>query len=382
LPRPVQAELPVWFTTAGDPESYEIAGRLGVNILTHLLGQTLAQLAEKIAIYRESWHAHGHRGRGKVSLMLHTFVGDDDADVKETVRAPMKTYLGSSVSLIKGFADAFPTFKRKSNGDAPTLDFESLSDDEMDALLDYSFERYYETSALFGTEAACAAIVDDLKAVGVDDIACLIDFGVETEQVLAHLKHLSRVRSRTGVAQPPQMDSSIPTLVRQHGVTHLQCTPAIAQALVDSAMGREALGSIRTLCVSGAAMYPLLASRLQQFVAGDVHAMYGPVETTAWTAAHTLNGEGPRIPIGVPMANNEMYVLDAFQQPVPPGTAGELFIGGGQVGRGYWRQPNLTAERFVPNPFHHDRSSRLYRTGDVVRWRIDGKLELVGRRPD
>lgn len=379
LPRPVQAELPIWFTTAGNPDSYELAGQLGVNVLTHLLGQTVEELADKITIYRKSWRTHGHPGEGKVALMLHTFVGDSDEDVKEIVRAPMKAYLGASISLIKGFAETFPTFKQKPNGASPALDFQSLDDDEMDALLDYSFERYYATSGLFGTEASCANTVDRLKGIGVDDIACLIDFGVETETVLTHLKHLSRVRTLTAREQKPRGDVSVPGLIARHEVTHLQCTPSLAQTLVESPLGRDALRTLRSLCVGGEALSPVLAAELQRVVAGDVHNMYGPTETTVWSAMHTLNGEGPRIPLGVPLANNELYVLDAFQQPVPPGTAGELFIGGAQVGRGYWRRPDLTAERFVPNPFGSDRRGRLYRTGDLVRWRADGKLEFLGR---
>lgn len=379
LPRPVQPELPVWFTTAGNPESYERAGQLGVNVLTHLLGQSVEELADKITVYRRSWRAHGHAGEGKVSLMLHTFVGDSDADVKELVRAPMKAYLGSSISLIKGFAEAFPTFRQKPNGSSPALDFQSLDDEEMEALLDYSFERYYATSGLFGTEATCARTVDRLKGVGVDDIACLIDFGVETDTVLRHLKHLSRVRALTGRQQKPRGDVSLSALIAKHRVTHMQCTPSLAQLLVESEPERDALRTLRALCVGGEVLAPSLAAELQRVVAGDVHNMYGPTETTVWSAMHTLNGEGPRIPLGVPLANNELYVLDAFQQPVPPGTAGELFIGGAQVGRGYWRRPDLTAERFVPNPFGADRRGRLYRTGDLVRWRSDGKLEFIGR---
>jgi natural product biosynthesis luciferase-like monooxygenase protein len=380
MPRPVQPELQVWYTTAGSPESYELAGRLGVNVLTHLLGQTIEDLAAKIDLYRKTWRASGHPGEGKVSLMLHTFVGDSDSDVKEIVRGPMKAYLRSSVSLInKGAAEAFPTFKRKSNSPAPTLDFGSLSADEMDALLEYSFERYYETSGLFGTVETCARTVDRLKGVGVDDIACLIDFGVETERVLKHLKQLSRVRALTGRVQKARGDTSLPALVERHQVTHLQCTPTMAAVLCDSTQGREALGRLRTLCVGGEALAAPLAADLQRLVPGDVHNMYGPTETTIWSTMHTLNGETASIPLGRPLPNNELYVLDAFAQPVPPGTAGELFIGGQQVVRGYWRRPELTAERFVPNPFRDDATGRLYRTGDIVRWRADGKLEFLGR---
>lgn len=379
LPRPMQAELPVWYTTAGNPESYELAGKLGVNVLTHLLGQTVDELADKITLYRKAWKAAGHKGEGQISLMLHTFVGDSDDEVKELVRAPMKAYLGTSISLIKGYAAAFPTFKKGPDGKAPELDFKSLSAEEMDALLEYSFERYYETSGLFGTVETCAKIVDRLKGIGVDDVACLIDFGVETEKVLRHLKHLNRLRALTSRPRSAFADYSVAALIARHKVTHLQCTPSMAGMLVANDRSRDALRALRVMCVGGEAFPPSLATELQRIVPGDVHNMYGPTETTIWSSMYTLQPKDERVPLGTPLANNELYVLDAFRQPVPPGVAGELYIGGAQVVRGYWRRPELTADRFVPHPFRRDPAARLYRTGDLVRWREDGTLEFLGR---
>jgi len=379
LPRPVQPELPIWYTTAGNVDSYELAGKLGVNVLTHLLGQTVEELADKITVYRKAWKAAGHKGQGQIALMLHTFVGDSDAEVKELVRAPMKAYLGTSISLIKGFASAFPTFKPGPDGKMPELDFKSLSADEMDALLEYSFERYYETSGLFGTVETCAAIVDRLKGIGVDDIACLIDFGVDTELVLRHLKLLNRLRALTSKARPAFADHSLAAQIARHKVTHLQCTPSMAGMLVAGDRSRDALRALQTMCIGGEAFPPTLAAELTRLVPGDLFNMYGPTETTIWSAMHRVDKPEASIPLGRPIANNQLYVLDAFRQPVPPGVAGELYIGGKGVVRGYWRRPELTAERFVPDPFSSDPTARLYRTGDLVRWREDGTLEFLGR---
>lgn len=379
LPRPVQQDLPVWYTTAGNPESYELAGTLGVNVLTHLLGQTVDELADKITLYRKAWKRAGHAGEGQVSLMLHTFVGDSDADVKAIVRGPMKAYLGTSISLIKGFASAFPTFKKDKDGNSPDLDFKSLSAEEMDALLEYSFERYYETSGLFGTVETCAAIVDRLKGIGVDDIACLIDFGIETDLVLRHLRHLNRLRNATSRPVAEVSDQSMPSLVTRHRVTHLQCTPSMAGMFVADARSRDALRQLQVMCVGGEAFPPALADELQRIVPGDVHNMYGPTETTIWSAMHTLQGSSAQVPLGTPLARNQLLVLDALRQPVPVGVAGELYIGGDQVVRGYWRRPELTTERFVPNHLHPAPGARLYRTGDLVRWTPAGQLEFLGR---
>jgi len=111
----------------------------------------------------------------------------------------------------------------------------------------------------------------------------------------------------------------------------------------------------------------------------ELHNLYGPteaaVDVTYW--ACQPSDERKIVPIGRPVANTQVYVLDGNMQPVPVGVPGELFIGGVQVGRGYWRRPELTNERFIPDPF--GASGRLYRTGDVVRWLPDGVLEYLGR---
>jgi hypothetical protein len=107
--------------------------------------------------------------------------------------------------------------------------------------------------------------------------------------------------------------------------------------------------------------------------------MYGPTETTIWSSTQPVDGSGDAIPIGRPIANTELYVLDARRQPTPIGVAGELYIGGAGVARGYLNRPELTAERFVPDPFRNEPGARLYRTGDLARWRADSVMEFLGR---
>ena len=261
LPRPVQPELPFWITTAGNPATFEQAGRAGANLLTHLLGQTLEELRDKIRLYRESRQAAGHPGRGVVSLMLHTFVGPDDAAVREAVRGPLIEYLRSSVSLIQQYAWSFPAFKRP--GQATTeVDIAGLAPAELDALLEHAFERYYQTSGLFGTPDACVATVDRLKEIDVDDVACLIDFGVDEEAVLRHLPHLDELRQRTSRARDTS-DTSVPTLIARHGVTHLQCTPSMAGMVLQLDGAREALGQLERLMIGGEALPESLATELR-----------------------------------------------------------------------------------------------------------------------
>jgi natural product biosynthesis luciferase-like monooxygenase protein len=382
LPRPIQPELPVWITAAGNPETFQIAGAKGFNILTHLLGQTFEELAAKIAIYRQAWTEHGHRGQGTITLMIHTFVGDSNDAVKEIVRQPMRHYLGSSLDLIKQAAWSFPTFKQKTTSDRGQFSVTHLSAQDLDEVLDFSFERYFETSGLFGTVETCLQMADRIKGIDVNEIACLIDYGVDPQTVLNQLPllHQVMVRANQQPADPAQSeDNSVAALIQQHQVTHLQCTPSMASLLVADPTTRAAMGRIRTMMVGGEAFTEALASQLQQTIAGQIHNMYGPTETTIWSATHTLADVAGVVPLGRPIANTELYILDQHQQPVPVGMAGELLIGGQGVTRGYLNRPDLTQDRFVPHPFSRDPTARLYRTGDLVRYRIDGNLEFLGR---
>ncbi len=386
LPRPVQKELPVWVTAAGNPETFLEAGRIGANVLTHLLGQKVEEVGEKIALYRKARAEAGHPGRGTVTLMLHTFVGPIGDEVRETVRRPMKEYLRSSVSLIKEASWTFPTFKQRAAASGRTLaeEIESggLSDADLDALLDHAFERYYETSGLLGTPDTCRAMIDQLKGIDVDEVACLLDFGVPSEKVLAQLPHLLALKDATSapaIEPKPGADLPIPAQIRRHGVSHLQCTPSQAKMLVADPDARESLRALRALLLGGEALPAELLAELGEAPGRAIHNMYGPTETTVWSTTARVDGLRELPPIGRPLANTRVYVLDHHLRPVPPGVAGELFIAGEGVSAGYLNRPELTAERFPPEPFGARSLSRMYRTGDRVRQRGDGTLEFLGR---
>jgi natural product biosynthesis luciferase-like monooxygenase protein len=383
FPRPVQPELPFWITSAGSPETFRLAGEMGANVLTHLLGQSVTEVGEKLKVYRQAWRQAGHSGDGHVTLMLHAFVADEDAFVHAQVHQPLKNYLRSAASLIKPFASTFPPFQKTRGKAAATadLDFSTLSEEDLEALAEYAFARYYETSGLFGTPTGCLSMVDELKRIGVNEIACLIDFGVPTETVLAHLPHLNRLRELATSPQstPPREQGSIAALIRRHGVTHLQCTPSLAGTLTIDEETREALRSLHQLLVGGEMLTTPLAVDLRSLVSGDVINMYGPTETTIWSSTHVVGRSEGRVPIGTPIAHTEFYVLDHALQSTAVGVPGELYIGGHGVARGYLHRPELTAERFVRHPFRAGDTGRLYRTGDLVRCREDGAIEFLGR---
>ncbi|HTJ30691.1 MAG TPA: amino acid adenylation domain-containing protein, partial [Acidobacteriaceae bacterium] len=156
--------------------------------------------------------------------------------------------------------------------------------------------------------------------------------------------------------------------------TLLQATPALWQMLIGS--GWEGDPQMTILC-GGEALTAQLANELLPRCKA-LWNMYGPTETTIWSSAlHVQSAEGVNMPIGGPIANTTFYVLDSMREPVPIGVAGELFIGGKGVARGYFKRPELTAERFISSPFKD--GERLYRTGDLVRQRRDGTLEFLGR---
>ncbi|MEW5928133.1 MAG: amino acid adenylation domain-containing protein [Gemmatimonadota bacterium] len=173
--------------------------------------------------------------------------------------------------------------------------------------------------------------------------------------------------------------ASVAELVRAHGVTHVQCTPSHAALLAADPDTLRALAGVRCMLLGGEALPGALAGQLREATAARLLNMYGPTETTVWSAAHEIVDPGLTVPIGRPIAGTQVYVLDAWMQPVPPGVAGELLIGGAGVARGYLGRPELTATQFFPDPFSGAAGARLYRTGDLARWRADGVLEFLGR---
>ncbi|KWI71348.1 non-ribosomal peptide synthetase [Burkholderia stagnalis] len=165
--------------------------------------------------------------------------------------------------------------------------------------------------------------------------------------------------------------------MRQYHVTTAHFVPAMLQAFL--AQSQEALPALRRVFASGEA---LPASVQRQFRRRHpqvaLYNLYGPTEAAVDVSHWTCADDGDSVPIGYPVANTQLYVLDAALQPVPVGSAAEIYIAGVQLARGYLRRPDLTAEKFVPNPYG-DPGSRMYRTGDVGRYRPDGSIEYLGR---
>ena len=163
-------------------------------------------------------------------------------------------------------------------------------------------------------------------------------------------------------------------LAASSNATVMQATPATWRLLLEAGWTP---GPMKMLC-GGEALPRDLAARLTQNGA-TLWNLYGPTETTIWSTAQEVTVAGGVESIGRPIANTQIHILDPRLKPVAAGFAGELFIGGSGVARGYWNRPELTAERFVPDPFSRVPGARMYRTGDGARYLPDGSLEYLGR---
>ncbi|MFP2911799.1 amino acid adenylation domain-containing protein, partial [Pyxidicoccus sp. 3LFB2] len=163
----------------------------------------------------------------------------------------------------------------------------------------------------------------------------------------------------------------------------VKLTPSHLRLLAEQLSPAERAGRTRAFVVGGEALTSQAVDAWLRHAPGTrVINEYGPTETVVGCCVYTADGETPlgsTVPIGRPIANTRLYVLDAHLRPVPAGAPGELFIGGVGVARGYWRRPALTAERFVPDPFSSEPGARMYRTGDRVRLRPSDELEYLGR---
>ncbi|MBN8472056.1 amino acid adenylation domain-containing protein [Corallococcus exiguus] len=205
-----------------------------------------------------------------------------------------------------------------------------------------------------------------------------ISFDASTLELWGPLLHGGRL-----VVFPPHPPSDVRELesvLMKHGVTTLHLTAGLFTQVVDNHLG--ALRGVRQLLTGGDVVSAPHVKRVLEELRIPVTACYGPTETTLFASCHRMTDvahAGASVPIGRPIGNTRVYVLDAAVQPVPSGVTGELFIGGDGVARGYVEQPALTAERFIPDPFSTAPGARMYRTGDLARWRGDGVLEFLGR---
>lgn len=176
LPRPWQHELDIWIATNGSPDTYRRAAQIGANILTGITGGDLADLEEKIALYRKTLSQNGFLPESrKVAVMLHTCLGSSDEEVKTKVEKPMKEYLKTFMKQQKNIL----------------TDYASMSTSDFDVIVNHAFESYFQESALFGSYDKCKKLIETLIDIGVDEVACLVDFGVDDETIMNSIRILT-----------------------------------------------------------------------------------------------------------------------------------------------------------------------------------------------
>src|SRR5215203_119010 len=206
-----------------------------------------------------------------------------------------------------------------------------------------------------------------------------VSFDASTLEIWGSLLNGARL-----VIMPPQTPSlaELGAALRDYKVTTLWLTAGLFHLMMDERL--EDLGGVRQLLAGGDV---LSAAHVERYLAATDNGVlingYGPTENTTFSCTHRMKAgwelRGSSVPIGRPITNTQVYVLDQRLEPVAIGVAGELYLGGAGLAREYLRRPELTAEKFVPHPYSAEAGARLYRTGDQVRWLADGTLEFVGR---
>lgn len=354
FPRPVQTELPVWITSAGNTQTFVMAGVAGANILTHFLGQDIDTLKNNILAYRQALIENGFESsKGKVTLMVHTYVGESEEQIDKVVKEPFIQYLKTSSGLSKVLFE-----KAGITDDAITPEIREL-------VFQNAYKRYRNENSLIGTQESCEMMSRRLSAIGVDEIANLVDFGIDHDEVLKGVQRLAALASVFNG-----------TTRRSGRTTMIQTTPSLLKGAIDDPGSTHFFRNLTRMFVGGDQLPYALADRVLEVAGSHIYNMYGPTEATVWATAWKVE-KGKKISIGRPLSNIYLYILDDELKPVPPRLPGTIYIGGACLARGYLNQPELTAERFLNDPFRPGK--RIYNTGDLGKWTGDGNVEFLGR---
>ena len=343
-PRPVQPELPCWLTAAGSPHTFALAGQLGAGVLTNLMAQSLEDLAEKIQIYRRAWRDAGHDvggwagPDGHVTLMLHAFLADQTAAAYATARPPLLRYFRSSMDIARGFAVAQGLAVRP----------EDLSEQDVTTLLEHGLERYLRSGGLFGTPDDCAAVLEKVRDLGVDEVAALVDYGTSLEETLHSIRLLGELAGREAKR------------ARSAAAAAATGTTARARELARAVVARAAAG------VSGTAdALAWLAEAAPDALAGRT-VLVTDVDPPAAVlrllrrVADRVFVPAPELPDGSLAARWAQWYGEQLAVAPDPDAA-VLAAGGDRLGAGVVGELALAGAR----------------TGQRARWRTDGRLDLL-----
>jgi natural product biosynthesis luciferase-like monooxygenase protein/amino acid adenylation domain-containing protein len=184
-PRPQQNSLPCWLTVVNNPDSYRKAGELGMHILTNMMGQSLADLENNIQIYKAGLASHGHDPKkARITVLIHAYLNEDPSIAIEDARQPMCDYLLSSINL----------FQKMAEGLGPVQDINRASQADKEFIVNKAYEKYVATSALIGSPKSVEPIVNHMLKIGVSELACFIDFGVDATKVINSLPQIKQLK--------------------------------------------------------------------------------------------------------------------------------------------------------------------------------------------
>ena len=267
--------------------------------------------------------------------------------------------------------------------DSPAIELESPEDPGVEAdpaNLAYVLYTSGSTGRPKGVQVPHGALANFLLSMrerpgldGDDVLVAVTPISFDIAGLELYLPLLAGARVALASREDAQDGARLQRLLADSGATVMQATPATWRLLVEA--GWKGDRRLKVLC-GGEALPESLAGQLLER-AGEVWNLYGPTETTVWSTVQPV-APGLAVTLGRPIANTQVYLLSRDGHPAPLGVPGELLIGGDGLARGYLGRPDLTAERFVPDPFRGG-GSRLYRTGDLARFRPDGSLEFLGR---
>jgi len=239
---------------------------------------------------------------------------------------------------------------------------------------------------LIGSPESCQKMLYSIQDIGVTEVACLVDFGVEKEKVITGLQNIVQTKSLYNsyaeLSKKLNIDNQKTELdlIDDYEVTHVQMTPSQSKLVLDlfTQTKNKKLVSVKHWFIGGEALNQNLIKGLNAITNCKFYNMYGPTETTVWSAWREINTQDIRI--GEPIINTDLLLLNEYEQQVPIGVVGELYIGGLGVAKGYFNNQDLTNKSFRNLNNLYRNNKRFYATGDLMKMNADGIFEYVGRK--